>query len=252
MISAAAIVSFIVFVCVFGGALVGISLSALIPQQHLDGESKDVVRGGMAVVATMVALVLGLLIASAKGFFDTQTNELTQMSADVVLVDRMLAHYGPGSAPARAILKAQVVKVLSDMWSRSPSQTPVNPGTERAEPLYDSVEGLAPKTDDQRTAKAQALEVLVEMGRLRWLMYAQRSTHVPNALIGALAIWLVLVSLTSGLFTRPNATVIASFFLSALAVASAMWLILEMYAPYSGWIRVSDAALRAALAQLGT
>ena len=92
---------------------------------------------------------------------------------------------------------------------------------------------------------------MVEIGRLRWLMYAQSATHLPGALIVLLGIWLVLVSITSGLFTKPNPTVIVSFLASALAVASAVWVILELYNPYLGWIRVSEAPLRAALAQLG-
>ena len=85
-------ISSIVFACVFGGALLGMFIRALLPQHHLSGETKDVVKLGMGIVATLSALVLGLLIASAKGSFDAQSTELTQMSAKVILLDRLLAH----------------------------------------------------------------------------------------------------------------------------------------------------------------
>ena len=77
-------VSSIVFACVFGGAILGMSIRAILPQPHLSPESKDVVKLGMALVGTSSALVLGLLIASAKGSYDAQSSELTLMSAGVV------------------------------------------------------------------------------------------------------------------------------------------------------------------------
>jgi hypothetical protein len=245
------VISLIVFVCVFGAALLGMRLSQLMQREHLDDNSKDIVRGGMAVVATMVALVLGLLVASAKGYFDTQTNEITQLSSDVLVLDRMFAHYGPQAAPLRVMLKADVEQIAATMWGASEA----TPQTNRAvsvERLYDSTEKLAATTDEQRAIKAQVISLMVEVGRLRWLMYAQRQTHIPGALLLALVVWLVLVSLSSGLFARPNPTVVCAFLASALSVASAIWLIMEMYMPYSGFIRVPDSAVRAALAALGS
>jgi hypothetical protein len=243
--------SLLVFVCVFGAALLGMRLSGLMPREHLDDSSKDVVRGGMAVVATMVALVLGLLVASAKGYFDTQTNEITQLSSDAVLLDRMYAHYGPEAAPLRTALKTNVVQIAQVMWSTSDA-APQTTRAVNAEPLYDATEKLSATTDEQRTIKAQAIALMIEVGRLRWLMYAQRQTHIPGALLLALIVWLTLVSLSGGLFARPNPTVICAFFASAFSVASAVWLIMEMYMPYSGFIRVSDAPVRAALAAMGS
>jgi hypothetical protein len=88
-------ISSIVFACVFGGAMLGMFIRAILPQHHLRSDSKDVVKLGMGIVATLSALVLGLLIASAKGSYDAQSAELTQMSAKIILLDRLLAHYGP-------------------------------------------------------------------------------------------------------------------------------------------------------------
>ena len=105
-------ISFVTLAVVFGGALLGIALRAVLPQQHLAGDSRDVVKLGMGLIATMAALVLGLLIASAKSSFDTQNAELTEMASKAVLLDRILAHYGPETQEARNMLRGSVASVL--------------------------------------------------------------------------------------------------------------------------------------------
>jgi hypothetical protein len=67
-------------------------LRRVLPEHHLSTDSKDVVKLGMGLIGTMAALVLALLIASAKSSFDTQSNEVMEMSADFMLLDRTLAH----------------------------------------------------------------------------------------------------------------------------------------------------------------
>src|SRR5215510_4150337 len=108
--------SAIVFACIFGGALLGMVLRAALPEHHLSGESKDLVKVGMGVVGTMAALVLGLLVASAKSAYDTQQSELQQMSANVVFLDRVLAHYGPETKEARELFRGAVVRNLTLIW----------------------------------------------------------------------------------------------------------------------------------------
>src|SRR4030095_6662186 len=117
-------ISLIVFACIFGGALLGILLHAVLPQHHLSNESKDIVKLGMGLVGTMAALVLGLLVASAKGSYDTQSAELTQMSANIALLDRVLALYGPETKETRALLRGAVARVLDQMWSSASLSVP--------------------------------------------------------------------------------------------------------------------------------
>jgi hypothetical protein len=253
MVHSSGFISLIVFLCSFLAALAGVAFGKRMPQQHLDDASKDVVRGGMAVVATMVALVLGLLIASAKGYYDTQSAELTGMSANAVLLDRMLAHYGAGAGPARALLRKEVATLLGDMDAPGEANlSPANPRVANGEPFYDKLQQLAPKDDEHRVLKAQLLGLAMETAHTRWLMYEQQAARIPFPLIVALTGWLTLIFLSTGVFARPNVMVISSFFASAISVAGAIWLIIEMYSPYSGYIRVTDSALRAALAQLGS
>jgi hypothetical protein len=121
-------IGFIVFACCFGGALFGMFLSTRLPEQHLSGDSKSIVNLGMGLIGTMTALVLGLLVASAKSYYDTQSTELTEMSAEIVLVDRVLAHYGPETQEVRNLLHGAVARTLELLWpqdsQRNPQMTP--------------------------------------------------------------------------------------------------------------------------------
>lgn len=242
-------VSLIVFACVFGGALLGIFLHAVLPQHHLGADSKDIVKLGMGLVGTMAALVLGLLVASAKGSYDTQSAELTQMSANIALLDRFLAFYGPETKETRAVLRGAVARVLDQMWSKNSSGA--LPPPTGGEILYDKIQKLSPKSDSQRSIQSQALSIAIDIGKTRWLMYEQATTTVSMPLLVVLVLWLTVIFISFGLFAPSNGTVIASLFVSALSVSGAIFLILEMYGPYAGLIQISSAPLRAALAHLG-
>jgi hypothetical protein len=245
-------ISLIVLACVFGGALLGIFLHAVLPQHHLSNETKDIVKLGMGLVGTMAALVLGLLVASAKGSYDNQSAELTQLSANIAVLDRGLALYGPETKEARAMLRGAVVRILDQMWSKDgTSASPEPPSAAGGEILYEKIQGLSPKNDTQRSLQSQALSIAVDIGKTRYLMYAQQATSVSMPLLVVLVLWLTVIFISFGLFAPLNATVVASLFVSALSVSGAIFLILEMYTPYDGLIQISSAPLRAALAHLG-
>ena len=206
----------------------------------------------MGMIATMAALVLGLLVASAKNFYDTQSSELTQLSANVILLDRVLAHYGPETKEARDLLRGAVARTLNVMWQQDqPQQSQVRPGAAGGEILYDKIQALSPANDVQRTFQSQASGMAVDLGKLRWLMFEQGTIGISWPLLAVLVFWLAIVFASFGLFAPPNATVIVTLFLCALSVSGAIFLILEMYTPYQGLIQISSAPLRDALAHLG-
>ncbi len=244
-------ISLIVFACIFGGALLGIFLHRSLPQHHLAADSKDIVKLGMGLVGTMAALVLGLLVASAKGSYDAQSAELTQMAANIALLDRGLALYGPETKETRTLLRGAVTRILDQMWSKDGASSAAPAAPSGGEILYEKIQALSPKNDMQRSLQSAELSIVVDIGKTRWLMYAQQATSVSIPLLVVLVLWLTVIFISFGLFAPFNATVVSSLFVSALSVSGAIFLILEMYGPYSGLIQISSAPLRAALAHLG-
>src|SRR5213083_639528 len=110
------VVGALVVAVLFGAGLLGVRVRAALPQDHLSAETKDAVKVGMGLVATMAALVLGLLVASTKGAYDTQKSEVTQMAAKTVFLDRVLANYGSETAESRELLRRTVGSAISQMW----------------------------------------------------------------------------------------------------------------------------------------
>jgi hypothetical protein len=243
--------SVVVLACVFGGALLGIFIHPLLPGEYLDPDSKEAVRLGMALVATTVAVALGLLIAAGKGFYDTQNSEVTQLAADVVLLDKILNHYGPESKEIRDLLRSSVAQMVDGTWGRNSSDKTRFTLSAASEVFLVRIPELSPHNDGQRLLQSQASSAALKLAQTRALLIAQQTSSVPMPLLAVLVSWLTLLFMSFGLFVRPNSVVVVSLFASALAVCCAIYLILEMYKPYRGLIQVSDAPLRTALAQLG-
>jgi hypothetical protein len=244
-------ISAITFGCVFGGALLGLVLRAILPEHHLGADTKEAVKMGVGLIGTMAALVLGLLVASAKSSYDQQRNEMTEMSSKIVLLDRALAHYGPETKQERDLLRKLATSILDQTWSKnSTSDTRLVPPA-GGDALYDKLLALSPGDDIQRSLKAQALTTAMAIGQARWLMYEQTVEPVSVPLLIVLILWLTTTFISFGLFAPANFIVVVSFFASSLAVSSAILLILEMYSPYSGLLHISSNTLRTAVVQLG-
>jgi hypothetical protein len=242
----------VAFACVFGGALIGMALRRILPEHHLSTDSKEVIKLAMGLTATMSALVLALLIASAKSSYDAQRNELTQLSATIILLDRGLAHYGPETKGARDLLRRYVAEMHDQIWVNDrTSAAELEPTAMLGESFYDNLQQLSPQTDVQRSIKLEAQKMSVDLGQTRWLLSEQRGSSIPMPFLVLLVFWVTIIFLSFGLFAPPNATVIAALFLCALSVAGAIFLILELDRPFGGLVRISDLPLRNAMAHLG-
>jgi hypothetical protein len=249
------LVAAITLACVFGGALLGRFLRVRLPIHHLGEDSKDIVKLAIGVVATMTALVLSLLVSSAKQSFDRMGDELTQTAAKVVLLDRALLQYGPDTAALRTALRSNYATVVDALVSQDESrlaqiQNPVTKG--RIEGLVSALRELAPRDDAQRELRARAAALAEELNANRWLLVLQRHDSISTPLLVVVVFWLTLIFVGFGLFTPPhNATVVAALFLCALSVSGAIFLILEMDDPLTGLVRISDVPMRRALELIG-
>jgi hypothetical protein len=247
-------VASILFVCMFGGALLGMLLRSILPKHNFSEESKDVVRLGTGLVATMAALVLGLLVASAKGTFDVQKNGIDQLSANLILLDSALAEYGPEAQESRVTLRHIVSDALKRIWPKEESEVSTfAPATmEGSRTLYPMIQDLTPANDKQRRLQSTALQIAVELARTRWLLVAQeKSEAIPTPFLVVLVFWLAALFVSFGLFASPNPMVVGTLIVCSLSVSGALFLILELAEPFAGIIQVSSAPLRSTLALLG-
>jgi hypothetical protein len=244
--------SSIVFLSLFGAILLGMYLRSVLPEHHLSAEAKESVRIGMGSVATMAALVLGLLVASTKGTYDAEKAEVTQMAAKIIYLDRLLASYGPETKEARDVLRSSVESAMTRIWSSTDSQHgPVDPSTSWTESLPNAIQKLAPKNEMQTSFRSQAASLIADLGQMRWLLFEQEETSISVPLLVIVISWLAIIFLSVGLFAPPNGTVIVALLLSALSVSAAILLILELDMPFDGLIQISNEPMRNALSHLG-
>jgi hypothetical protein len=230
-------------------------LRGALPEHHLSTDSKDIIRVGMGVIGTMAALVLALLIAAAQGSFRQQRSEIVQLSTNIILLDRVFAHYGPETKEARDLLRSAVVHTLNHMWPKDSSRpVQLDPTASKAEALSDKIQALSPQNDTQRSLQAQALSLASNLAQTRWLMFMQQARSIPVAFLIVLAVlvfWFTTIFFSFGLFAPSNATVIAILFVSALSISGAIFLIVDLNRPFEGLLRIPSAPLRDALEHLG-
>jgi hypothetical protein len=247
-------ISAIVLACVFGGAFLAMLVGRLLPEHHLQPESMDTLKQGLALIATLSALVLGLLIAAAKGTYDTQSSAIKEMAADALLLDRVLTRYGPEAQEERDLLHRSVTLILERLWPESNAGSAnLTPGEARTqtEAFYEKLSDLSPKNDTQRSLKARALDISNNLEKTRLRLFAQKESSIPLPFLVVLVFWLTIIFVSFGLFAPANTTVIFTLFVCALSVSGAIFLILELDRPFGGLIQVSSAPLRDALVQLG-
>lgn len=248
-------VSLIVCAVLVGGSVAGVLLRRRLPEHHLDPSTKDMVRLGCALVATMSGLVLGLLTNSAKSNFDAQRDEIRQLTANVALLDWLLAKYGPEARPARVQLRDAVAVMITRIWNDgtvhavhvAPMQT--SPEGERA---YEAVRALMPKDDQQKHYREYALQTSHTILQTRLALYQQTDSGMPKLFLGVLVFWLFVLFASFSLFSPINSTGFAALVLVALCIAGAIFVILEMYQPFGGLVQIDGDMLRNALPPLKT
>jgi hypothetical protein len=248
------LVGLLAFACTFGAALLAIAIHDRLPAQHLEGDSKDAVKLVMGLIATLTAMVLGLLISSAHSTYDGQEAELQQLGVHVYQIDRILAHFGADANPQREQLRRIVDADIARIWhtggARGSAYAPWAVQQE-AEVLFESISSLVPKTDLQRLGQSRAQQLLESVGEIRRLLAEQSRGELSWPFLVVLISWLSILFFGFGLFARFNATVAGSFLVGSLSVAAAISLMLQMNQPYAGWLQVSSAPLRTALSQMG-
>lgn len=241
------------FVSILVGAAIGMSLKRFLPADVLEGGTKEAIRLGAGFLSTLAALVIGLMIASAKNSYDTQNTNIRQLGTNVVLVDQMLIKYGPEANAARTLLRETVPSAAARIWQESiagkdSGSTFVLSGT--GERFYNSVEGLKPVSEEQISLKARIIQITTDMGRTRLLVFTQNDNAIPVPFFIVLVFWLVVIFASFSLFAEPTPIVIASILLFAISVSSALFLIVDLSLPFEGLMQISNHHLRMVLPKI--
>lgn len=245
--------SFAAFVCgcIFFGALTGLAIRGRLPESHRDKPTEDSVRIAMGTLATLTALVIGLLVASARSSFDARATEITQMAGDIILLDRNLVHYGDEAIEARHFLHRYARHVARLTWPDEFGHSDEHDGWVLLEGVQARLRDLTPADEGHRWLRNRALEVSGLISRMRWLMDVQRADSVPLPFLGVLVLWLTVLFTSFGIFAPRNGTVVVAMLVASISIAASIFLILEMDKPFTGIVRIPSAPIREALLRIG-
>jgi hypothetical protein len=246
-------ISLLVFALIFGGALGGAVVRPLLSERHLQPDSKDVVKMATGLIGTLAALVLGLLIASAKSSFDQKTSQVRQMTAGIILLDSLLVQYGPEATPARNLLRQSIQPLANRIWHEE--EIPAGKlgrfeSSAEASAFQSELQRLSPGNDVQRSLQSRAIQAFTEGAQIRLLMFAQAGGSIPVPFLIILVFWLSAIFVSFTLFAETNLVVLTSLFVCALSFAGAIFLILELDNPFTGLMGISSTTLRSALSPL--
>src|SRR6476660_3791571 len=247
-------ISFVAFGLTLVGILLGSVIERILPEGHLSSDSKEVVKLSMGVVATLAALVLGLLVASAKSTYDARESEINQITANVILLDNLLAKYGEGAQAARVSLRQAVPAIVDRIWSEAQSaqlrSTPFK-ATAEGETFYQRAQELQPSNDIQRGLKERVIQVSTDLAQERFLLFSHLGSSIPVPFLAVLLLWMIVLFAGFSLMAPANATTLASLVICALSVSGAIFLILELDQPFGGMMVIPSEPLRNALPALG-
>ena len=246
------VASLLVALCVFGGGLAGLHLHRLLPDHHLTKESQDVIRLSTGMLSVLASLVLGLLIATAKGSYDSTDHAVRNYAAELAMLNETLRDYGQDAKVPHNLLRRYVERLLQIGWSdnRNTAAFEDDEGRQLLEQVRSSIRGLRPVDDGQKSLQTAAVEINLDLLRQRWLLIEQQGPSVQSVVLVILVSWVTMIFASFGLNAPRNGTVVASFLIASLAIGGAVFLILEMDRPLNGIMRISSWPVRNVAAQM--
>ena len=249
------LVAVVALACLLAGALLGMALRARLPEHHLGEDTTDVIKLATGLMATLAALVLGLLIFSANADRRTVESEYNEALASAALLDRYLAAYGQDTQEARELLRHFLVRRFQARWPGDdfgPQKPAAAFNRSELVEMEQRILRLAPRDDAQKWFQSQALQLANELAQTRWLLTFQLAgISLPMPTLIVLIAWNTVIFTSFGLFVKMNPTIVVALFISALSVAVAFFLILDLNSPFTGLIHISSAAAHATLEVLG-
>ncbi len=246
------IMSLLAAAFVFGAGLAGLLLHPRLPKSHLTRETQDVVKLGIGMLSVLASLVLGLLIATAKGSSDTTDRDIRSYAANIIVLAETLRDYGDDAAKPAGLLKDFTANTLHDIWPET-GAAPVlgDPRTgQMLEHVREAIRALRPVDAGQHWLQDQALTLVTSLLQQRWQIIEHQGPNVRPVVLIILVSWIMVIFASFGLNAPRNATVIAAFLVCSLAIGGSVFLIIEMDNPFEGVLRIPRAPMANALAQM--
>src|SRR4051794_29787214 len=235
----------------FGGMLFGMFMRSLLPEGHLSADTRDIAKVALGLVATISALVLSLLLSTAKSAYDARGSELVQLSADILLLDRVLDYYGPDASEARLQLRGVVTEAIARFWPNDDtSSVGFNADPSEIDVLHDRISRLKPETETHQALRLRGLELVADISRSGFLLASHGPRSIPLPFLVVLIMWLTVIFTGLGLFAPANPTAIVIFLICALSAAGAIFLTLELDDPFVGIIQLPDTPLQLVLTRI--
>ena len=234
----------------FCSAMLGMLIARLLPAGHLSPETKGVVTSSTAVVGTLSALVVGLLISSASTSFNAKSTEVTQIATNLIRLDRVLVRYAPETERIRVQLRRYAEATFHDLFppSRAEPVALENAATmNQLESVETDILALAPADDVQRSLKGQALDLTAALAGTRWQLVQEEANRTPLPFMILVLFWFVVIFTGFGLFAPRNVTAVVAIMLCAVGVGSAIRMVTEFQTPFQGLARISSTSLVHAL-----
>ena len=245
------IVGAVSFIAIFGGVLIGVFAARRLPNHHVSIQTQSAITVSVAVIGTLSALVLGLMITAANTSFSTRSDELRQLSLQLIRMDRNLRRYGPEAEDARAKLRDWAVAKTQQLFPEKNQPRPSSRDTIiKLEAVQDALLSLAPKDERQRYLRTLCLTLSSTMIQARWQLEQHAQHSIPIPFLVLLIFWMTIVFASFGLFAPPNTTAIVALLLCCLALSGGIVLIMELDNPLSGLIRLPSDSMRKALVEI--
>jgi hypothetical protein len=237
---------------ILAGGAAGMTLRARLPQEQLSNETREMIRLGASLLATLVAVLISLTIASAKSSYDSQDAHFRQLTAYIVETDQLLAQYGPEAAGVRRLMREAVPTAIDRIWREKAIANQDTAFTDRslAEQLYTAIAALSPTSDAQRSLKVRIEQAIAGMAQTRLLMFADGDTSVLAPFLMAMIFWLVVIFASFGLFVEPGPIVYVALLVFALSIAVGLFLVADLSRPFAGVMQVPRERLEHILAPL--
>jgi hypothetical protein len=250
----ALLIAFIIFAFMLGGILLGSTLRVILPDDHTQADSKDILMASAGMMATLIALIIGLLVTSAKGTYDVTTLRITQVGAKIITLDYYLSRYGPEAKEVRELLPQAIASGIERIWPNESKHgadlAKMKSETEMAD-VYNKIRELSPKNDSQKYLQTRALQLMDDIMQLRWMVIEQSQTNLPRVFLVVLTFWLTVLFAQFSLLAPRNRTAMSALFICAISMSGAIFLILELNQPLEGAIKMSSTPLHKSLLLIG-